>query len=248
MVVTVVGAIQGAGLYIIPQYLRHVQDYSAAQTGSFVSAYTAGLVLGLSFTLLYLSPRFGNIKAIAFGALLMFACCVNFLYIWTPTTPMHVLMPSLFLQGFALGPMILGTSFASSSQASLSEMNDVTTSYYFVRQLGNTFGITAATVIFDFRMTLHSSRLLDVANALDPRLQSTLSQYTSLIERNGGAGSNPALGAVQIFQTNVITQSELLSYMDIYWGLAVLSAVALFLVVFARPQGAAKTHLHFHPW
>ena len=61
-------------------------------------------------------------------------------------------------------------------------------------------------------------------------------------------GQHPALGAVQIFQTNVVTQSELLSYMDIYWGLAVLSAVALFLVVFARPQGAASTHLHFHPW
>ena len=127
-------------------------------------------------------------------------------------------------------------------------MNDVTTGYYFARQLGNTFGVTAATVLFDYRMTLHSSRLLDVANSLNPTTHSTLSQYAGIVARNGGAGSNPALGAVQIFQNNVITQSELLSYIDIYWGLALLSAVALFLLVFARTKGAAATHLHFHPW
>jgi len=248
MVVMIVGAILGAGLFVIPQYLRHVQDYSAAQTGGFVSAYAAGLVLGLMFTLRYLSPRFGNVKTIGFGALLMFGCCVNFLYIWTPTTPTHVLIPSLFLQGFALGPMVLGASFLASSQASVSEMNDVTTGYYFARQLGNTFGVTAATVLFDYRMTLHSSRLLDVANSLNPTTHSTLSQYAGIVARNGGAGSNPALGAVQIFQNNVITQSELLSYIDIYWGLALLSAVALFLLVFARAKGTAATHLHFHPW
>ena len=104
----------------------------------------------------------------------------------------------------------------------------------FVRQLGNTFGVTAATVIFGHRLTLHSSRLLDVANRLDPTVQSTLSSYSGLIVRNGGAGSNPALGALQLFQANIITQSRLLSYIDIYLGLAVLSGVAVVLLAMAR--------------
>jgi len=49
-----------------------------------------------------------------------------------------------------------------------------------LRQLGNTFGVTAAT-------------------------HSTLGQYADLIHRNVGATSDPAQGALQLFQSNVIT-------------------------------------------
>ena len=99
--------------------------------------------------------------------------------------------------------------------APIADVNDISTTYFFVRQLGNTFGVTAATVLFDRRMTLHSSRLLDMSNRLDPTTRSTLAQYADLIHRNGGATSVPALGALQLFQNNVITQSSLFSYIDV---------------------------------
>jgi DHA2 family multidrug resistance protein len=143
----------------------------------------------------------------------------------------------------------LGASNVSTGQATLSTQNDVSTSYFFVRQLGNTFGVTAATVMFDHRQTLHSARLVDVANRFDPTLRATLSQYSSLIARNGGATANPALGAVQIFQSNVITQSRLLSYIDIYFGLAVLSAVILCLLFVSRAKNASSlVHVDLHLW
>jgi MFS transporter, DHA2 family, multidrug resistance protein len=248
-IVTVVGAMLGAGLFVLPQYLRNVQDYSAAQTGGFVSAYTAGLGIGMVISLRYLLPRLGGSGLVTLGALMMCAACVNFIYIWAPTTPTWLLALSTFLQGFSLTPLLLGASNISTSQAALCDLNDVSTSYFFVRQLGNTFGVTAATVMFDHRQTLHSARLVDVANRLDPTVQSTLSQYSSLIARDGGAASNPALGAVQIFQSNVITQSRLLSYIDIYFGLAVLSVVVLCLIAVARPKNASSpVHPHFHLW
>jgi membrane fusion protein (multidrug efflux system) len=36
------------------------------------------------------------------------------------------------------------------------------------------FGVTVATVMFDHRQTVHSARLIDMANRVDPTLQSTL--------------------------------------------------------------------------
>jgi MFS transporter, DHA2 family, multidrug resistance protein len=238
-IIAVVGAMLGAGLFVLPQYLRNVQDYSAAQTGGFVSAYTAGLGIGMLLGLRYALPRLGGPKMVALGACMMCAACVNFIYIWTPTTPTWLLALSTFLQGFAMGPLLLGASSISTSQTTLVDQNDVSTSYFFVRQLGNTFGVTAATVLFDRRQTLHSARLVDVANRLDPTTQSTLAQYSSLIARNGGAGSNPALGAVQILQSNVITQSRLLAYVDIYFGIATLSVAVLCLILLARPKTAS---------
>ena len=248
-IVMIVGAMLGAGLFVLPQYLRSVQDYSATQTGGFVSAYTSGLATGVVLSLRFGLARLGGAKLVTLGAVMMCTACVIFIYIWTPTTPTWVLAPASFLQGLALGPMVSGASAMATSQAAISNLNDVSTSYYFLRQLGNTFGVTAATVMFDHRQTLHSSRLIDVANRLDPTTQSTLSQYSSLIARNGGAGSNPGLGALQIFQSNVIIQSRLLSYIDIYFGLAVLGVAILCLLIVGRTKSASpRLFPHFHLW
>jgi DHA2 family multidrug resistance protein len=247
LVIMIVGAFFGAGLYVVPQYLRFVQDYSALQAGGFISMYTLGLGLGLQLTLHVLIPRLGPLRTLVFGLLLLIATYVTIFYIWTPTTPTVVLAPAIFLQGFCVAPVLIAAGNIVTSNAPVADVNDISTTYFFVRQLGNTFGVTAATVMFDRRMTLHSSRLLDVSNRLDATTRSTLAQYTDLIHRNGGATSVPALGALQLFQNNVITQSRLLSYIDIYFGLATLGVVALISIAFTKTKPKLGQH-HFHPW
>ena len=248
LVVMIAGAFFGAGLYVVPQYLRFVQDYSALQAGGFIAMYTLGLGLGLQLTLHVLAPRLGPVRTLVVGLLLLIATYVAIIYIWTPTTPTFVLAPAIFLQGFCIAPVIFAAGNVVNSGAKLADVNDVSTTYFFVRQLGNTFGVTAATVMFDRRMTLHSSRLLDISNRLDATTRSTLRQYAGLIHRNGGGSSDPALGALQLFQGNVIIQSRLLSYIDIYFGLAALGVVALISVAVTRINRKFGPHHHFQPW
>jgi DHA2 family multidrug resistance protein len=247
LVIMIVGAFFGAGLYVVPQYLRFVQDYSALQAGGFISMFTLGLGLGLQLTLHVIIPRLGPLRTLVFGLLLLIATYVTIFYIWTPTTPTVVLAPAIFLQGFCISPVLTAAGNVVTSNAPVADVNDISTTYFFVRQLGNTFGVTAATVMFDRRMTLHSSRLLDVSNRLDATTRSTLAQYADLIHRNGGATSVPALGALQLFQNNVITQSRLLSYIDIYFGLATLGVVALISIAVTKTKPKLGQH-HFHPW
>jgi MFS transporter, DHA2 family, multidrug resistance protein len=247
LVILIVGAFFGAGLYVVPQYLRFVQDYSALQAGGFISMYTLGLGLGLQFALHLLVPRFGPLRTLAGGLLILVATYLTICYIWTPTTPTIVLAPVIFLQGFCIGPVILAAGNVVSANAPIAEVNDISTTYFFVRQLGNTFGVTAATVLFDRRMSLHSSRLLDVSNRLDATTRSTLAQYANLIHRDGGGSSNPVLGALQLFQNDVITQSRLFSYIDIYFGLAVLGVVAFISIAVTQVERKLGTR-HFLPW
>jgi MFS transporter, DHA2 family, multidrug resistance protein len=247
LVILIVGAFFGAGLYVVPQYLRFVQDYSALQAGGFISMYTLGLGLGLQLTLHVLIPRLGPVRSLVCGLVLLVATYIAICYIWTPTTPTIVLAPAIFLQGFCIGPVILAAGNVVTSHAPVADVNDISTTYFFVRQLGNTFGVTAATVMFDRRMTLHSSRLLDVSNRLDATTRSTLAQYADLIHRNGGGSSDPGLGALQLFQNNVITQSRLFSYIDIYFGLAALGVVALVSIAVTRIRPKLGP-IHFHPW
>jgi hypothetical protein len=88
---------------------------------------------------------------------------------------------------------------------------------------------------------------LDISNRLDATTRSALAQYAALIHRNGGASSDPALGALQLFQNNVITQSRLFSYIDVYFGLATLGVVALVSIAITRIKPKPGPHL-FHPW
>src|SRR5271154_2399429 len=247
LVILIVGAFFGAGLYVVPQYLRFVQDYSAFQAGGFISMYTLGLGLGLQYALHLLIPRLGPVRTLAGGLLILAAAYLAICYIWTPTTPTIVLAPVIFLQGFCIGPVILAAGTVVSANAPIARVNDISTTYFFVRQLGNTFGVTAATVLFDRRMSLHSSRLLDVSNRLDATTRATLAQYANLIHRNGGGSSDPALGALRLFQNNVITQSRLFSYIDIYFGLAVLGVVALISIAVTQIEHKSGPH-HFLPW
>jgi MFS transporter, DHA2 family, multidrug resistance protein len=247
LVIMIVGAFFGAGLYVVPQYLRFVQDYSALQAGGFISIYTLGLGLGLQLTLHVLVPRLGAVRTLVCGLLLLVAAYVTICYIWTPTTPTIVLAPAIFLQGFCIGPVILAAGNVVTANAPVADVNDISTTYFFVRQLGNTFGVTAATVLFDRRMTLHSSRLLDISNRLDATTRSSLVLYANLIHRNRGASSDPAMGAVQLFQNNVITQSRLFSYIDIYFGLATLGVVAVISIAVSRIK-LKRGPIHFHPW
>jgi MFS family permease len=247
LVILIVGAFFGAGLYVVPQYLRFVQDYSALQAGGFISMYTLGLGLGLQYALHLLIPRLGPVRTLAAGLLILVAAYLAICYIWTPTTPTIVLGPAIFLQGFSIAPVLTAAGNVVTSNAPVADVNDISTTYFFVRQLGNTFGVTAATVMFDRRMTLHSSRLLDISNRLDATTRSTLAQYATLIHRNGGASSDPALGALQLFQNNVITQSRLFSYIDVYFGLATLGVVALVSIAITRVKPKPGPH-HFHPW
>ncbi len=247
-VVLLVGSCLGAGLYVLPQYLRNVQNYSSTQTGGFISAFTAGLGVGLILTLRYVMTRIGGRRTVLLGSAMFCATCVNFIYVWTPTTPTWLLASCTFLQGFSIAPMLVGAANVATGQAALADLNDVSTSFFFVRQLGNTFGVTAATVLFDRRMTLHSSELLDVANKLNPTTEATLRQYAGLIARNAGAAFDPALGAAQLFQSNVIVQSALLSYIDVYFMLAVIAATALVIVVSRDARTATERprfNLHF---
>lgn len=231
----IVGALLGAGLYVIPQYLRIVQDYSTTQTGEFISLYTLGFGSGAMLTLRVLVPRIGPRLSSIAGMILFTLTFVAFVYSWTPTTPSYLTGALMILQGVAQGMVTIGVANAITGVLVAEDIWEGDTTYFFVRQLGNTFGLTAVTILFDRRMSFHSSRLLDVANRLDPTTNATLSSYAGIVARLTGGASDPQLGALQLFQHNVVVQSSLLSYIDISAFLAVLCLIGAVTAVLLKP-------------
>ena len=99
----------------------------------------------------------------------MLGTCAALVYVWTPTTAATILAPAIFMQGFSLGAVLLGAASVATGTAALPDLNDMSTTYFFVRQLGNALSVTAVTVLFDRRMSLHSARLPTLQTGSIPR-------------------------------------------------------------------------------
>jgi MFS transporter, DHA2 family, multidrug resistance protein len=237
----IVGALLGGGLYVIPQYLRNVQDYSAMQTGEFFSFFGLGFGVGALLALRVVVPRFGQLFCAILGMGLLALTFIGFVYSWTPSTPTWLMALMLCFQGISQGLAVIAVAVSVTGRLTARDIWEGDTTYFFVRQLGNTFGLTAVTVLVDRRMTLHSSHLLDVANRLDPTTSAKLSSYADLIARAAGAGTNPQLGALQLFQNNVITQSRLLAYIDVSAFLALVCAAGVIAAVAQKSKSAPRS-------
>jgi MFS transporter, DHA2 family, multidrug resistance protein len=238
------GAFLGAGLYVIPQYLRILQPYNAEQTAFFYLVDTIGLFLGVSCAVWIGVPRFGGAKTAGLGMALFGLANTIFVFIWTDSTPGHDIASVLLLHGIGTGLLLAGASLVSTGTLDRRFQNEAASSYFFLRQLGASLGVTAAAVLIDQRMTVHSSRLLDTANRLDPAVERVLRDFSSLLALRANGTSVPHPGNYELFQGLVVTQARLLAFIDICFCLAVAAGIGLIVVAVARWR---QLHAVEHP-
>jgi len=115
--------------------------------------------------------------------------------------------------------------------------------YLFFRSFGASIGVSAVLVLLDIRQTLHSSRLLDTANQLNPRLAQALRAITGVVQSRGIAINSSSLGADQLFSGLVNTQARLLSFIDVFWVLQILGLVGILLLLISRSESTGVSNV-----
>jgi DHA2 family multidrug resistance protein len=168
----VLGAILGAGLYVLPQYLRTIQSYSSTQTGLFF--FIDGLAGLVAFYLfMKLVPLVGPFYLCL--AAFIFFIVGNFVLVHSLTgdTPSGRICIFLILHGISTAMLLPGIGMLILPQIDLQFISFGTAIYLFFRSLGTSLGVSVVVACLDIRQTLHSSRLLDTANRLNPDHQAT---------------------------------------------------------------------------
>src|SRR5271157_3501471 len=163
------------------------------QTAVFYLVDTIGLSLGVNFAVWIGVPRFGGAKTADLGILLFRIANTIFVLIWTDMTPGNYIGHVLLLLGIGTGLLLPGVSLLSTRTLDRRFQNEAA-SYFFLRQVGASLGVTAAAVLIDQRMTMHSSRLLDTANRLDPVAQRVLQDFAFPIATLANGTSVPDPG------------------------------------------------------
>ncbi len=229
-----VGAALSTGLYVLPQYLRSVQTYSATQTGWFFFVDGLGTVASLLISSRFLMSRIGPRGVLAGGFLTFSLAALGYVYDLTPTTPGWVLASLFALHGVSLGWLFTGLTNLAMSGVAPEYISETNAAFRLIRQIGSNLGVTGALVLLDRQMTLHSSRLLDVANRLDPRAHAAVGHYAGIVAKRAGTAALPMSGGYALFRNAVTQQARLLAYVDIFWCLAVMGAVGFVFVLVTR--------------
>jgi MFS transporter, DHA2 family, multidrug resistance protein len=235
------GAILAAGLYVLPQYLRGIQHYDATQTALFFCVDASCVFVG-SVSAAF-SLRKLNVRLIVLIGLLVSACA-NFLFVYelAPDTPGYVICLILLLHGLSVGILLPGVSNMLLGRTSFRYIDFGQTIHRSFRQLGAAFGVAATVALIDIRETLHSSRLLDTANRLNPTVSNAVHHLTLLLHGRDLPSNSAAAGAYQLFRGSVVQQTTLLAFIDVFWCLAFLavSGIVLVLVLMWREHTANR--------
>ena len=120
-----------------------------------------------------------------------------------------------------------------------------------MRQMGGSFGIAFITTFLDHRTAAHRLDLVSRLAVGDPATDGRISQLTHAMVSRGATPWEASHRALGILDATVQMQSGLLSYLDAYRFVGILSIVCVPLILFAgRPHGhaaeaaaaAAKAH------
>lgn len=226
----ILGALLAAGLYVFPQYLRGIEDYSATQTSLFFCLDAFAFYIGIVCSALAATKV--NLRLIVLVGFAMAACAnLMFVYELAPDTPGLVLSAILLLHGFSLGVAAPGITNLLLGRTSFRFIDFGMTIYFFFRTLGAAVGVAATVALIDIRETLHSSRLLGSANRLIPTVDTAIRHLTLLLHSRNLPSNKAAAGAYQLFRGSVDQHTTLLAFIDVFWCFALLALAGVLLVL-----------------
>jgi DHA2 family multidrug resistance protein len=102
------------------------------------------------------------------------------------------------------------------------------------RNVGSSIGISLANNVLADREQFHQSRLVGLAHPSSVQYQQTLAQATRYFAAHGSSGAQAGQQAFAWIGQQVQTQASLLSYIDVFWTLMLISIAAVPLALILR--------------
>jgi DHA2 family multidrug resistance protein len=103
------------------------------------------------------------------------------------------------------------------------------------RNIGGSMGVALAQTIFAQRQQFHQSRLVEHISPSDIGYQQTIDAMTQFFIGQGSNQSDAASQAIAWVGQTLQRQIDLLSYIDVFWSLAIIGALMVPLALIMRP-------------
>jgi DHA2 family multidrug resistance protein len=224
----VLGIVLFSSTVLLPQFLQTLMGYTAE---------TAGMVLsGAAILLVFLLPVVGRLAArfqarhlLAFGwitlAMAMYLTCKRLDLLISFRAAAWLRVWQYLPVGFLFVPLTMAAYVGLPEEKS----NAAAGLINFVRNIGQSVGTSAVTTLLARRSQYHQSVLADYTRS--PRFDAAVAELTSRLARVGLSMHSAHEQALARMYGIVMQQAQALSYVDVYWLLAITSLL-MFLLCF----------------
>lgn len=222
---TVIGMVIYGTSYVIPQFLSTIAGYNSLQSGQIVLL--SGLPSLLLMPAIPILVRFLDIRlAVGFGLILLSLSAYLECSLTAQATGSEFVMSQL-LRGVGTVFAMLFLNQAAIQSVSRENASDASGLFNAARNLGGSLALAGVAVLQDQRLWLHSRRIEEAMNANRDRVQ----EYVA--SQSGGPGGLSSM--YRNLENTVQQQALTMTYIDLFWILAVGIAIVVPLVIFLRP-------------
>ena len=230
----------GFGLYsstfIIPIYTQSILGWSALNAGLILipSSITTGFMMPMIGKLIQRGVPQAYMVAVGFFAFFIFSFWMH--SVLTPDTGTEHIFWPLILRGIGLGLLFVPITTLSLSTLKGKEIGEGAAFTGMMRQLGGSFGIAIITTLIARLNQEHRINLISHLDKTNFAVQQRVIQLQQGLMSRGFSINESLNKAYQILEYNVMKQSAVLTYIDIfnYLGLLFLFCIPFVLLIKKR--------------
>lgn len=241
---TILSFIMGFGLYgstfIIPLYTQSILGWTAQQAGM--------LMVPAALTTAVMMPIIGNLLQkgvpqqylVAAGMVLFSVFTLWGYFILTPDTGAENFFWMLIVRGIGLGMLFIPITALSLSTLKGQQIGQGAAFTGMMRQLGGSFGVALITTFMSRQNQTHRSDLVSKLDVNNPTVMQRIHGMQQSF-MNKGMASDVALKSSYTAMDHMVTkQAAVLSYMDVFFYLAMLFLICVPFVLMVRGNKGKK--------
>ena len=215
--------------YVIPQFLAAIADYNALQAGKIVAL--GGLPALLMMPLVPLLIRYVDIRlAVGFGLSVLAVSAWHETDLTAQAAGGQFVVSQL-MRGVGTIFAMVFLNQAAIQSVTREHASDAAGLFNAARNLGGSFALAGIAVIQDRRLWLHARRLEETLDA------NSVAVGDYLAAQAHGLGGMPQ--ALRSLAGTIQRQALTMTYIDLFWILAVFIGCVIPLVLFLRPLHAS---------
>ena len=228
----------GIGLYgltyLYPVYLAAIRGYDSLMIGE--TMFVSGLAMFFTAPLAgFLSSKL-DLRFMLMIGFLGFGLSNWMLTGLTADWDFNELLVPQILRGMSLMLCMVPINNLALGTLEPSRMKGASGLYNLMRNLGGAIGLALINTLLTKRGDMHYDRLADAVTWSNAQAMSQLSAMTQSLTARGVA--DPKAGALQIMVRNVKQQASVMSFVDVFYLLAVLFALLCLLAFAMKKPGA----------
>lgn len=244
---TILSFILGFGLYgstfIIPLYTQSILGWTAQQAGA--------LMIPAALTTAFMMPIIGQLLQkgvpqqylVATGMLIFVVFSFWGYKILTPDTSEDAFFWMLITRGMGLGLLFIPITTLSLSTLSGQGIGQGAAFTGMMRQLGGSFGVAAITTFISRQTMVHRSALVTHLDINDANVQQRINAIQHGFMAKGKTAQEALKAAYQAMDFNVTKQATVLSYMDVFFYLAMIFLICVPFVLLVKGNKKKKVDL-----